>query len=113
MNNDPKKWHGNERRTCPNQGVCMDHAGLVERIKYIAKKMDSIENLNPVPYSNHKWAIGVLASALISLFSISIYLAIDTKRELSTISSKQETTIYKISDIQQDIEELKRQIRKP
>lgn len=106
-------WPERERRTCPDRGACLDHAGLVERIKYVAKKVDSMENLNPVPYSNHKWAIGVLASALISLFSISIYLAIDTKRELSTISSKQETTIYKISDIQQDIEELKRQIRKP
>lgn len=107
------EWQGDERRACPDRGACLDHAGLVERIKYVAKKVDNIENANPVPYSNHKWAIGVLASALISLFSISIYLAIDTKRELSTISSKQETTIYKISDIQQDIEQLKRQIQKP
>lgn len=107
------KWQGYERRTCPNAGACLDHAGLVEQIKNLTKKAEYIEHQNYVPFSNYKWAIGILSSVLVSLFSISIYLALETTHELNSISTKQETTIYKISDIQTDLLELKRKIEKP
>lgn len=101
-------WPERERRSCPNSGACLDHAGILERVYTVGKKADDLESKNFVPFSTYKWNLGLLVSILISLFSIAIFLAIDTKRELSVITSKQETTIYKITDIQQDLNDLKK-----
>lgn len=99
---------GIERRTCPNHDSCLNHTGLIERIKSNEQKTTAMENKNFVPFNNYKWGIGILSSVLLSLFSISIYLALNTSAALSTISAKQETTIYKITVVQKDIEDLKR-----
>lgn len=114
MVKNPNKYDGDERRmgidrrTCPNHDSCLNHTGLIERIKSNEQKTVAMENQNFVPFNNYKWGIGILSSVLLSLFSISIYLALNTSASLSTISAKQETTIYKISVVQKDIEDLKR-----
>ena len=99
---------GLERRTCPNIDSCLNHTGMTERIKANELKINAIDGKNYVPFSNYKWGIGIISSILISLFSISIYLSIDTNSQLNQIESQQKTTIYKISDMQKDIEDLKR-----
>lgn len=102
------KYKGSERRTCPNAGACLDHSGIVERTISNEKDIQNLKEKNFVTFSNYKWSIGILASILISLFSIAIYLALDTSKSLHTISAKQETTIYKITDIQKEMDDLKR-----
>lgn len=103
-----KSYQGRERRVCPNAGACLDHSGVIQQVKTHENKIHDLEQKNFVPFSNYKWGIAILASVLVSLFSTAIYLALDTNKSLQTISSKQETTIYKISDMQKDVEELKR-----
>lgn len=99
---------GLERRICQNAGSCFSHSGIDERVKASETKLKSFEDQNFVPFSNYKWSIGILASILLSLFSISIYLSLSVNSALNQISAKQETTIYKISVIQKEIEELKK-----
>lgn len=108
MNGKKKdRWAGPERRTCPNAGHCLDHTGLVQRVESSEHQIKAFENRNFVPFTNYKWTFGILSSILISLFSIAIYLAFNTYSEVNKISVKQETTYYKITVMQQDIEELK------
>lgn len=109
MNYDPKKWHGNERRTCPNNGACLDHAGIIERVYSAQKSITDLERRNFVPWGNFKWTIGLIVSTLISLFGISIYLSIDVSNKINDLRSKQETIILKVSLIQEDIDQLQKQ----
>jgi len=101
-------WKGPERRECPNHGACLDHTGLVVEVKTNAQKIRDVESQRFVPFNHYKWAIGIVFSVLISLFSIAIYLSVNTNSSLHEISAKQQTTIYKISDIKNDIDDLKR-----
>lgn len=107
MSKESEIWCGNERRTNPYCGGCLDHSGLVERVKSNESEVSGLKNSNFVPFSNYKWSFGILSSILISLFSIAIYLALETNSEVNKISAKQETTYYKITVMQKDINDLK------
>lgn len=101
-------WPERERRTCPNSGACLDHAGILERVYGLQKRTDDIERKNFVPWGNFKWTIGLIVSTLISLFGISIYLSIDVSNKINDLRSKQETIILKISLIQNDVDQLQK-----
>lgn len=100
-----------ERRICPNNGACLDHAGIIERVYSAQKSITDLERQNFVPWGNFKWTVGLIVSTLISLFGISIYLSIDVSNKINELRSKQETIILKVSLIQDDIDQLQK--RKP
>lgn len=107
------KLPDHERRTCPDRGACLDHAGVTEKIENGRRRIQNIERQNFVPFSLYKWSIGIIISIFISLFSISIYLTFETKSELATISKTLERSTYKIEKISDQLEEVKRKIKKP
>lgn len=96
-------WDGPERRRCPEHGSCLDHTGINARLNATEKAIIDIENNDFVPFSNYKWSFGILASILISLFTIAIYLSLSTNENLNKIAVKQETANFKLTQIQNDI----------
>lgn len=107
MNNRNDEWIGKERRTCPNSGACLDHAGILERVYTLQKRSDDLDRKNYVPWANFKWTIGLIVSTLISLFGISIYISIDVKDKVNDIRTKQETTLIQLIQIKDEIDDLK------
>lgn len=106
-------YNGDERRLCPDKGACLDHAGFNERIKTNERVVKHLVTQNYVPFSNYKWMIALLTTIFVSLFTIAIYLSLETNKSLQTIVIKQEITIHTISKIEEDIKELKRRSTKP
>lgn len=102
-NNYPNR----ERRTCPNNGACLDHAGIIERVYTNQKDIDAFKRKGFVTFSTFKWTIGLLVSTLVSLFGISIYISIDVKDKVNDIRTKQETTLVQLVQIKDEIDDLK------
>ena len=100
------EYNGPERRA-PCEAQCMNHAAHVVKINGLRDHIKAIEDKNPVAWSNFRWAVGIGATLLITLFSIAIGISIDTSRSLRDISIKQEKTIYKIEELQKDVGEIK------
>lgn len=109
MNQGRRDMPNRERRICPNNGACLDHAGIIEKVYTAQRDVDTLKRKGFVTFSTFKWIIGLLVSTLISLFGISIYISIDVSHKINDIRTKQETTIVEILQIKKEVEDLQKQ----
>ena len=94
-------WDGPERRTCLYHQA---HEVIMKGLDY---RIKAVEDSCPVPYNNHKWAVGIIITIILGLFSISIYTSYYAIQALHQIQIKQERLIVGIKQIKQDISEIK------
>lgn len=99
--NPSSRWNGEERRSC------LQHARHEEKFAGVESRITEIEELRPISISLFKWAIGLTVSAILSLFSVSVYIAQHANEKLHIIEVKQETTITKLEQVRTELKTMK------
>ncbi len=99
--NNGNNWDGIERR------ACIDHRAHEVLFIDMGKRIDNLENLKPVPFMSFKWAISLIITTVVSLFSLSIVSSNTAIKKLHNIEVVQERLINKTQKIQEDVHELK------
>lgn len=100
-----RRYSGPERRECM-MDQCLEHSGHIVTLKSLGDRVGSIEESKPVSFNHFKWMVGIIVTALITIFSMILYNVRETKDELTQIRIQQERTLNKIESIQDRIKRM-------